>query len=221
VNRTTALAKVLLLIERDPVLFHAANLVAGAPFLYWVLWTWRALPGSLDTEWFVHGGGLEWLFLVLRHAVMTTLLVVRRRSDAIATDLFSVAAALLGTWLPLLLSGKAPIHWGLDVVEVAALVGSVAGLASLGRSFGLIAANRGLKTNGLYRVVRHPVYASYVVFDAAFVLNSPSWSNALVGIGCVAALWLRARCEERVLMRDPAYRAYAERVRYRFVPHVL
>jgi hypothetical protein len=32
------------------------------------------------------------------------------------------------------------------------------------------------------------------------------------------ALLMRAKCEEQTLARDPAYRAYLERVRWRVVP---
>ena len=34
----------------------------------------------------------------------------------------------------------------------------VAGKISIGRSFGLIPANRGIVSSGLYRLVRHPIY---------------------------------------------------------------
>jgi hypothetical protein len=37
----------------------------------------------------------------------------------------------------------------------------------LGRSFGIVATNRGIQTGGLYRIVRHPIYAAYVWPSAA------------------------------------------------------
>jgi protein-S-isoprenylcysteine O-methyltransferase Ste14 len=36
-------------------------------------------------------------------------------------------------------------------------------LAALGRSFGFVAADRGLRASGPYAMVRHPVYASYLL----------------------------------------------------------
>ena len=43
----------------------------------------------------------------------------------------------------------------------------------LGRSFGLIAANRGIKVAGPYRIVRHPIYAGYTIIHVGFLLALP------------------------------------------------
>jgi protein-S-isoprenylcysteine O-methyltransferase Ste14 len=91
---------------------------------------------------------------------------------------------------------------------------------SLNRSFGIVAANRGVRQNGLYRFVRHPMYFGYVVAHTGFFLTSASIWNALV-YGFVWSLFVaRIFAEERVLSEDAAYRAFKEKTRYRLVPGI-
>ncbi len=91
---------------------------------------------------------------------------------------------------------------------------------SLNRSFGIVAANRGVRQNGLYRFVRHPMYFGYVVAHTGFFLTSASVWNALV-YGFVWSLFVaRIYAEERVLSEDAAYRAFKEKTRYRLVPGI-
>src|SRR3954449_12836169 len=73
---------------------------------------------------------------------------------------------------------------GLVLVIVGAC-GSLAGLLSLGRYFGVRPALRGVATRGMYRVVRHPLYLSYVLADIG--LNLQEWNYATIIL--VAAGW--------------------------------
>ena len=83
-----------------------------------------------------------------------------------------------------------------ELIQLAGLVLALAGLGALGRSFGVV-ANRGIKTNGMYRFVRHPLYASYLVVDVGYVLANPSGRN--LSLACLATgfQFLRIREEER------------------------
>ena len=76
---------------------------------------------------------------------------------------------------------------------------------SLGRSFGLMPANRGVVSTGLYRIVRHPIYIGYLITHVGFVLANPAIWNLLLLVAADIALLLRAVCEERTLARDAAY----------------
>jgi protein-S-isoprenylcysteine O-methyltransferase Ste14 len=91
---------------------------------------------------------------------------------------------------------------------------------TLWRSFGIVAANRGVKVEGPYRFVRHPMYAGDVITHVGFLLAFPSWQNAAVYMGSLAIQVFRLLREERVLNLDPVYRAYASKVRYRLLPGV-
>lgn len=136
-------------------------------------------------------------------------------------------AALLawgGIGLPLLLrpEGAAPSAV-VAIGGVLQLSGSLLALVAaltLGRRFGILPAHRGLQTSGLYRLVRHPIYLAYFICNSGFVLAYPHWPNIAVLLFWIVVQARRAVVEERVLMGDAAYHAYARRVRYRLVPGV-
>jgi protein-S-isoprenylcysteine O-methyltransferase Ste14 len=96
----------------------------------------------------------------------------------------------------------------------------VAAKISLGRSFGLMPANRGVVSSGLYRAVRHPIYFGYLISHIAFLLSNPTAWNAGVLVTADIALVLRSLCEERTLGRDPRYTEYCRMVRWRLLPGV-
>ena len=106
------------------------------------------------------------------------------------------------------------------MIQLCGVMLALAALAGLGRSFALVAADRGLKTEGLYRLVRHPVYASYLVAYLGYAAENPSARNLALLAAATAAQLVRIREEERVLGSETAYSAYCTRVRYRLVPYV-
>ena len=90
----------------------------------------------------------------------------------------------------------------------------------LGRSFGLIAANRGIKVAGPYRIVRHPIYAGYIITHVGFLLGFPSlWNLGLYSTQLLVQV-ARLLREEHLLKQDLSYRAYAANVRYRLFPMI-
>jgi protein-S-isoprenylcysteine O-methyltransferase Ste14 len=91
---------------------------------------------------------------------------------------------------------------------------------SLGRSFGLLPAQRGLVAVGPYRFVRHPMYLGYLIGQTGFMLVNFSWRNLLVLIGIYLALWLRISREETVLEQSNDYVIYRKQVRWRIFPYV-
>jgi protein-S-isoprenylcysteine O-methyltransferase Ste14 len=99
-------------------------------------------------------------------------------------------------------------------------VGLLVALLSLGRSFGIVPANRGVKRHGLYRIVRHPIYASELIFHLGYLLGNISGRNLGLVILVAAGQVYRLLAEERLLREDPAYRDYVKAVRYRLVPGI-
>jgi protein-S-isoprenylcysteine O-methyltransferase Ste14 len=91
---------------------------------------------------------------------------------------------------------------------------------TLGRSFGVVPANRGVVVGGMYRFVRHPIYAGYLIVHLGFALAHPTAWNLIVFAIADAALIVRALREERVLVTDRAYEAYCQRVRWHLIPAV-
>ncbi|MCC7176869.1 MAG: isoprenylcysteine carboxylmethyltransferase family protein [Acidobacteria bacterium] len=164
---------------------------------------------------------LSLLLLVSEGAVLIFLLL-RRPTDRISLKPGDWLLAAGGSFLPLLVStGGAAISPTVGAaLMLAGIAIHVGAKLSLNVSFGLVAANRGVKQAGLYTVVRHPMYAGYILTHIAFLLLQPSWWN--LGIyGCNwVLLILRIRAEEKVLGMDERYRAFAARVPYRLIPGV-
>ena len=116
-----------------------------------------------------------------------------------------------GPWLdghPLL-----QVAWGSMILLLTALYA----LAHL--TFGLRFSNlthRGILTNGLYALTKHPSYVaknlSWWMISTPFIATS-GWPdalrNSLLLLGVNVIYFLRARTEERHLARDPDYVRYA------------
>lgn len=78
----------------------------------------------------------------------------------------------------------------------------------LARSYWVVAAHRGLVTCGPYALVRHPLYASYMIGRIGCLVQSPSTWNILVDALAVGLQVVRITIEERHLdtPRDTRYR---------------
>jgi protein-S-isoprenylcysteine O-methyltransferase Ste14 len=184
-----------------------------------VLFSLMAMRFGAD---FAETGRLTGLLLLVSE-LLVVVMTVRRRTAAIVDR--SVRARILTTLSmisPLLLTpahvaaiAPAPLTVAVSIAGIAIVI---TGKLSLGRSFGLIPANRGVVSSGLYRLVRHPIYMGYLVTHVAFVAANPSGWNALVLLVGDIALLARAKCEERTLAADPLYRAYQQSVRWRVCP---
>lgn len=107
-----------------------------------------------------------------------------------------------------------------ELLQVAGTLIVMTGLLSLNRSFGVVPANRGIKTGGLYRVVRHPLYMGYVFSDAGMLVSQFTVWNLWICVMALVFMVLRIRFEEALLMGDAEYAAYAARTRYHLIPGV-
>ncbi len=135
------------------------------------------------------------------------------------------AYALLGSYTVLLLrpGGSSPRAIA-DVGLVLQLVGGIAAaccIFELGRSFGVVAANRGIKSGGLYRIVRHPIYAAYAIAMAGYLLAAPTLTNAVVVSVAMMFQVRRMYAEEAVLVHSAEYRSYARAVPWRLLPGII
>lgn len=163
------------------------------------------------------------LALFLISELFGVAMILLQRRGEWATDLYPVLIAFVGTGAALLVM-PGGVQLASDQVSLAfVLAGGAVSLAAklfLGRSFGLVAANRGVKHGGVYRVVRHPMYFGYILNHIGFLLMFCSVWNLAIYALTWTMLYLRTIEEEKFLRRDPLYRDYAERVRYRLLPGI-
>ena len=196
---------------------YLADLLARATII--VLFSMMCVRFAGD---FMETGRITGLFLLLSEAIVVVLTLVRRSARAVDRSLRARVLTVVSVLGPPLLAPAAVAALAPEVVTVAfSCVGLgivIAGKITLGRSFALLPANRGIVSSGLYRVVRHPIYMGYLVTHVAFLLASPSLWNIVALFVADGALLARAVCEEETLAKDPAYRDYQTRVRWRVAP---
>ena len=161
--------------------------------------------------------------IIVQMTILAVLFVVRRPSADTSDRPLDWVLGIVGTFLPLLLRRTDPpggLAWlGGPIQLIGASAVAVAALF-LGRSFGLVPANRGLQLDGPYRLVRHPMYGAHLLGSLGYVLAYPSAANVLIAVATLLALIARAVAEERILAHDPAYREYLERLPWRFLPYI-
>jgi protein-S-isoprenylcysteine O-methyltransferase Ste14 len=171
---------------------------------------------------FLATGRVTGLLLLVSELLVVVLTVARRSAATVDRGIRArllTAISMIGP--PLLLPAQAaalmpqPFTVAVSAVGLAIVI---AGKVTLGRSFGLMPANRGVVSSGVYRLVRHPIYLGYLITHVMFLAASPSvWNIAVLVIADVALL-ARAVCEEETLARDARYRAYQQTVRWRVCP---
>lgn len=151
---------------------------------------------------------------------MAVLFLVRRGTTDVSGRRLAWFAAPVGSFAMLL---ARPAGGGLpnafcEAVQLGGVLIALLSLFTLGRSFGLVAANRGLKTSGPYRLVRHPTYTGYLVSYAGYVAENPSIRNLVLLALSTSFQLIRINEEELVLSHDSAYAQYRRRVRFRLIP---
>jgi protein-S-isoprenylcysteine O-methyltransferase Ste14 len=173
------------------------------------------------TSW-RNSGSPTGLGLTILEAWTAGLFLVRRDPLVVSGKATAWVAAPFGSFAMLLArpGGSGVPHAVSETLQLVGVVIALASLGALGRSFGLVAANRGVRTRGPYRLVRHPAYAGYFIAWTAYVAeNLTARNGGLLAVALLAQL-VRIREEERVLAGDAEYRRYMADVRRRLIPYL-
>jgi protein-S-isoprenylcysteine O-methyltransferase Ste14 len=172
---------------------------------------------------FTDSGSINMLGLCVVNTVFLAIFISRRDATSISTSPGLWLIAFGGTLLPLLMrpSLGGPFTTVGNSIQLVGMLGIIASLLSLRRSFGIVPANRGIRTQGLYNVVRHPLYACELLTFGGFAIVNPSLLNVSVWLCDFALQLARAHAEERFLSEDPNYLRYRSRVKYRLIPLII
>ncbi|PLK71339.1 methyltransferase [Rhizobium sp. TH135] len=137
-----------------------------------------------------------------------------------------------------------PIVWRLGIFDgfadraqgiVLAILGTLTGIAflwlfrrshkDLGKNWSVtleVREGHQLVTGGVYAHVRHPMYASFLLWGITQALLIPNWIAGLAGLVAVMALYAVRQSREEAMMRDTfgaEYDAYCARTK-RLIPGV-
>lgn len=170
---------------------------------------------------FLDTGNLSLLLVIISETLTTVFFIFRSIPKTVSVIPSDWLVAIIGSFTPLFLR---PADYGvLPQAEILIALGTIlqiAGLISLNRSFAIVAAKREIKTGWMYRIVRHPLYASYFVIFGGYVLVHTSTTNFILYLITMSFLCLRIFREEQHLSLDPTYRNYMQNVRYRIIPYI-
>ncbi|HKB10620.1 MAG TPA: isoprenylcysteine carboxylmethyltransferase family protein [Vicinamibacterales bacterium] len=173
---------------------------------------------------FLRTGHVTGLLFLASESLVVVLTTVRRRARLVDRTMAAAVTTTLSMAGPPLLRAGDAMPLAPDaltaVISAIGLLLVITGKMTLGRSFGLVPANRGVVVRGPYSFVRHPIYTGYLITHACFLVANPTpWNAIVIGVAD-AALIVRALMEERVLSADPAYQGYCRRVGWHLVPGV-
>jgi protein-S-isoprenylcysteine O-methyltransferase Ste14 len=171
---------------------------------------------------FVEHQRLSVALIVITEALVAVLLLIRRDANETRHSWQTWISTTVGTLTPMLLRPTAAAEDLLigEIIQVAGFMLQIGAILSLNRSFGLLPAHRTIKSDGLYSLVRHPLYMAYAVTLLGYLINNLNLYNAtVVVVGMAFQVW-RIRCEEDLLFKYPNYAAYANKTRWRLMPSI-
>ncbi|GAA1219768.1 isoprenylcysteine carboxylmethyltransferase family protein [Rhodoglobus aureus] len=141
----------------------------------------------------------------------------------VAVQLVLLAAVVLLPWNDPLWHRDALVYVLAGLLALTGAVIAVLGVRGLGRSLTASPVpldSSELVTDGLYGLVRHPIYSGLMLGALGVALAGATWWHLGVWLALVVLLMAKARWEERMLAeRYEDYPDYALRVG-RFIPGV-
>jgi protein-S-isoprenylcysteine O-methyltransferase Ste14 len=163
------------------------------------------------------------LVFVLQQVWVGVIFLIRRSPRSATHNPFEWAIAYGGWFFGLLVRPGAP---GLPFASIFGLAMQCMELALwtwafayLSRSYGIVAADRGLTTRGPYRFVRHPLYLAYMIGGVGYLAQSLSPWNIMIVAATASFQVARILREEHHLHGAP-YDHYRREVPWRLLPGI-
>ena len=170
--------------------------------------------GSRLADWiWLIGAGLMGLLVLVRIPPRTAMITPQ---TLIATGASMILPALMRPER----SSSGLIATAAIGVELIGVTVSQVSRLYLGRRFALLPANRGIVTAGPFRLVRHPIYAGWLILSIGYVMTYPTVRNGLLVLSTLPFILWRIEQEESLLADDLVFRSYRARTRWRLVPFI-
>lgn len=138
------------------------------------------------------------LLLVLRDFAAGYFFFKRRPSTTPRSMLFSILA-YVSSAIPLLYFGSSIVsRWQLlasDLLSILGFLLVVLATVELGPSIGISPASRGHIRSGIYKYIKHPMYAGYILSEIGLSLINPF--NTIFLLVSTTLYYFRAKAEER------------------------
>ena len=148
----------------------------------------------------------------------------KNKSNLLVSIQFLLLVVIIGVPLPRF--GESFPDWVVGVGSVMVWVGLIILALSIFKLGGSLTASpipkndSELKTDGLYKWMRHPIYSGLIATGLGLAIESESLLNLLVAVALIALLNYKAKWEESFLLeRYPEYRTYMSKTG-RFVPRL-
>jgi hypothetical protein len=128
---------------RNKILASAIKIIANV-----VVVVFLGLRVNACYRKFHDSASINWLGLLIVNSIMVAMYVVKRDARAISQSPFLWLLAFAGTCVPLALrptAAAALTNIG-NVIQIVGILGIAVSLLSLRRSFGIVPANRGIRT---------------------------------------------------------------------------
>ncbi|MBN2415498.1 DUF192 domain-containing protein [bacterium] len=184
-----------------------------------ILWS-RFILHSIES-WLASSGPLT-LGIVIHNTFLLILFLSRRKSKEVSSRFADWLVPILTMACVMMLKPgpvtTVPATVLSIVIQCLGMAFMTLSLVSLGRSLGIVPANRTIKCSGAYQWMRHPLYAGEMVFYMGFLIGNCTPYNSFLVVSILSGQIWRAFAEERLLLHDRQYRRYIRRVRFRFIP---
>ena len=181
--------------------------------------------------WRVYGlyklGRLDFIetAFVLHNCALAWVVLIRQRHIRVDRNLLHQCIAVIAFFSGIAFIGRTAAYDNPVVAGISGVIMAAAGLLglitvlNLKDSFGILIACREIKTHGLYRFVRHPMYAADILLRIGYLVSHCTVFTISIFILSTACYVWRAVLEEQFLEnQSDDYKAYMAAVRYRFVP---
>lgn len=192
------------------------NLAFGISLIYWgVAGLYSAYESSSIPF-------LRWFISVLNFSV-GALIIFRKpviNKGSLRSIVVSLPSLILGG---IIFKFAKPLDsWSISEQLIFVVGGSFSLISFfyLGRSFSIFPDLRDVKSNGTFRLVRHPSYLGEAIMITICLITTDYWQAYIVYVLFIPSLILRIKQEEKLLSTSEVYRTYQLRVKWRLIPYI-